>query len=76
MSLLLEVSVQSENLEEALDTLAALPFEIDPKIRTAGKRSIVEFLIMGTEGVRQVENSLRARGLLQARVSTYEEALA
>jgi hypothetical protein len=76
MSLLLEVSVQSEHLEEALDTLAALPFEIDPTIRTAGKRTFVEFPITGTDGVRQVENSLLARGLCQARVSILEEAFA
>ncbi len=76
MSLLLELSIHSEQLEEALDTLAALPFPIDPDIRTHGKRCVIEFPVAETIHVNLVENALLARGLRQARVDILEEAAA
>lgn len=77
MLLLLEVNVPKDQMEEALDTLAALPFPISPTIRQApGKRANIEFTVGGFDRVVQVENALLGRGLLQARVQTFEEALA
>ena len=77
MSLLLELNVHSEQLEETLDTLASLPFAISPKLRSgASKRTTIEFLANGLANIAQIENALRARGLLQARVQVLEEALA
>jgi hypothetical protein len=64
MSLLLELNVHSEQLEETLDTLASLPFDISPKLRAAGsgKRTTIEFLANGLSNISQIENALRARG--------------
>jgi hypothetical protein len=77
MSLLLELNVPTDQLEEALDTLAALPFDISPTIRqAAGMRANIEFPVSGNERVAQVENALLGRGLLQVRVQVFEEAFA
>ena len=76
MSLLLELNVPIDQIEEALDTLAALPFDINPNIRQAsGKRANIEFPISGVDRMAQVENALLGRGLLQARVQILEEVL-
>lgn len=76
MSLLLELNIPTDQMEEALDTLAALPFDISPTIRQApGKRANIEFPVSGSDKVTLVENALLGRGLLQARVQTFEEAL-
>ena len=77
MSLLLELNVPTDQMEEALDTLAALSFAISPTIRQAmGKRASIEFPISGMDRMAQVENALLGRGLLQARVQILEGALA
>lgn len=71
MSLLLEVTVRSEHLEEALDTLAALPFAIDPSIRALGQKSMIEFPVRESFAAGLVQNSLLARGLGQAHVTVH-----
>ena len=76
MSLLLELNVPTDQIEEALDTLAALSFDINPNIRqTSEKRTNIEFPISGIDRLAQVENAILGRGLLQARVQLLEEAL-
>ena len=63
-------------IEEALDTLAALPLAISHTIReTSGKRNSIEFSIASAGSAAQVENALLGRGLLQARVQVFEDAL-
>jgi hypothetical protein len=70
MSLLLELNIPTPQTEETLDTLAGLPFAIDPEIRETpgGKRTIIEFSIESPKLAAQVENALLGRGLLQARI--------
>ncbi len=68
MSLLLELSIHSEQLEETLDTIASLPFAIDPKIRAHGRQCFIGFPVAEAHHVDLVENALRGRGLRQARV--------
>jgi hypothetical protein len=75
MSLLLELNVPTEQLEETLDTLAALSFAISPTIRQApGRRAVIEFPIHAYGRLEQVENALLGRGLLEARTQILEEA--
>lgn len=76
MLLLLALSIPADFLEEALDTIAALPFAIDPQIRTHGKRCTIEFPIADSSHAGHVENALRARGLRQTRVEVLEAAAA
>lgn len=76
MSLLLELNLPTHQLEETLDTLAALPFAIDPEIyESVGKRTRIEFPIHKAACLAQVENALLGRGLLQTRALLYEDAL-
>jgi hypothetical protein len=76
MLLLLALSIPADSLEEALDTIAALPFAIDPQIRTHGKQCTIEFPIADTSHAGLVENALRARGLRQTHVEVLEAAAA
>ena len=41
--LLVRLEVDSRQLEEVLESLAALPFPVNPDLRHAGMKSIVEF---------------------------------
>ena len=76
MPLVLELNLPTQQVEEALDTLAELPFAISPTIReTSGKRASIEFSIASAGSAAQVEKALRGRGLLQARVQVFEDAL-
>jgi len=72
MSLLLELSIHSDQLEETLDTIASLPFAIDPEIRSHGKQCFIGFPVTESHHVHLVENALRGRGLRQARIGVLE----
>ncbi|BDC49726.1 hypothetical protein F183_A20420 [Bryobacterales bacterium F-183] len=75
MSFLLEVYVQSSQLESALETLAILPFEVNPNLRPGAERTAIEFFAAEADHAQVVQNALTGAGLREPKVNVYEVAL-
>lgn len=75
MSFLLEVHVQSSQLEAALETLAILPFEVNPNLRPNHDRTAIEFFATDAEHGNVVQKALLGAGIREPRVAVHEVAL-
>ncbi len=75
MSFLLEVHVHSSQLEAALETLAILPFEVNPNLRPGEERTAIEFFVSDADHAGVVQKALNGRGLREAKVNALEVAL-
>lgn len=75
MSFLLEVHVHSSQLEAALETLAILPFEVNPNLRPGSERTAIAFFTTEADHGKVVQKALIGAGLREPRVDVHEVAL-